>query len=235
MKIAVIADIHASEAWKDIVEMEKDRVDRFVFLGDYVDSKHGDVSAVHQVDNLLELIGFKAESGRVDLLIGNHDLQYMGGARTNQYNRSIDDALDGLFVLGVRDYTFQLCAIYGDYIFSHAGISRVWMANNGLRDVNEINKAFHATPLIADFVRTPFCDRSGDDIFQSPLWIRPDSLREGAVSGYNQVVGHTQVYEITTIESVETQLTFADARMLQYLVIDTNFNEIERKPAPVWN
>ena len=136
-------------------------------------------------------------------------------------------------VLGVRDSTFQLCAIYSDYIFSHAGISRVWMADNGLRDVSEINKAFHASPLVADFVRTPFGDRSGDDIFQSPLWIRPDSLRKSAVSDYNQVVGHTQVYEITTIEGDETQLTFADARMLQYLVIDTNSKEIERKPVPV--
>lgn len=41
MKICVIPDIHGSSAWREVVNQEIQQVDRFVFLGDYFDSKDG--------------------------------------------------------------------------------------------------------------------------------------------------------------------------------------------------
>jgi hypothetical protein len=39
----------------------------------------------------------------------------------------------------------------------------------------------------------------GDDITQSPIWIRPSSLCEDPLSGYNQIVGHTPVRAISEL------------------------------------
>ena len=40
---------------------------------------------------------------------------------------------------------------------------------------------------------TSDCDLSGDNIYQSPIWVRPYSLSGDYVKGFKQIVGHTPV------------------------------------------
>jgi hypothetical protein len=42
-------------------------------------------------------------------------------------------------------------------------------------------------------------DPYGDDITQSPIWIRPKSLEMQPLPEYNQIVGHTEMQEITEV------------------------------------
>ena len=70
MKICVISDIHGSDRWKEIISQEKNNVDKFIFLGDYMDNKDMDITPREQFENLLEIIETR-EVYYIDLLIGN--------------------------------------------------------------------------------------------------------------------------------------------------------------------
>ena len=75
MKIIVIGDIHGRDIWKEIVKQEYDKV---IFLGDYLDSY--DLPVDKQRQNLIDILEFKANNrDKVELLIGNHDFQYLPG------------------------------------------------------------------------------------------------------------------------------------------------------------
>ena len=51
MKICIISDIHGLTEWKNIINKERGNVDRFIFLGDYVDDKHSLISPEEQLEN----------------------------------------------------------------------------------------------------------------------------------------------------------------------------------------
>lgn len=221
MKICVISDIHGLTVWKDIVAKERENVDRFVFLGDYVDDKSGLTSPEEQLENLHSIQDFKEEYTHVDLLIGNHDLQYIGGARCNRFNSRLFDLVQDELMNMIRKRTLQACACYDNYLFSHAGISNIWMKEKGMEDFTDINKQFHTNPLILDFVNKINSDGSGNNVYQSPIWIRPDSLGKSAFPNYHHVVGHTRIREIGIVELENRKLIFTDTQLRQYLIIDT--------------
>lgn len=78
-KQCIIGDIHERTIWKRIVEKEKDS-DRFIFLGDYLDSYEKSLTPIEAADNLEDIIEFKKNQQRLNkdvvLLLGNHILQY---------------------------------------------------------------------------------------------------------------------------------------------------------------
>jgi hypothetical protein len=224
MKICVISDIHGSTLWKDIVTRERNGIDCFVFLGDYFDSKGGDILSQDQADNFDDILEFKEEFGNVDLLIGNHDLQYIGGARTGQFKLHTQMLVDDTLMDLVRNSTLQVCVAYDGYLFSHAGISSVWMKEHALASIVDINNAFRYNPLLVDFVERENSSSCGDNIYQSPLWIRPNSFIEVALPGYHQLVGHTRIKEVTIIPKEDKQLVFMDTELREYVVIDTENN-----------
>ena len=85
MKTITIGDIHGYDTWKqagdiDLLikgEFEPD-YDKYIFVGDYVDSF--DLTNIQIYANLLELIQFKKKfPEHVVLILGNHDLQYLYG------------------------------------------------------------------------------------------------------------------------------------------------------------
>jgi hypothetical protein len=61
----------------------------------------------------------------------------------------------------------------------------------------EINAAFLENRNILNFNGTNIF---GDDITQGPLWVRPPSLSKNPLPGFNQIVGHTPVDEITKVK-----------------------------------
>lgn len=227
MKVCVIPDIHGSSAWKEVVRREKQRVDRFVFLGDYFDSKDHRPNAEEEAGNFREIIHLVREHQAVDLLIGNHDLQYIGGAQCTGYQPElvllVGDTLRELIGLG----QIRCTAEWGHYLFSHAGLSRVWMKLMRYDTLEAINQAFLEDCLSVDF--SPYAlemnDYSGNSIYQSPLWIRPEALDEAYWEGIHQVVGHTPLKEICYLPVGEHRIIFCDTKLKQYLVIDTETEE----------
>ena len=95
MKLCIISDVHGSSSWQNIVDYEFENVDHFIFLGDYFDDKSGIADAEMQIDNFLSIVDFADDYGTVDLLIGNHDLQYIGGARCSDFDSRSEERREG--------------------------------------------------------------------------------------------------------------------------------------------
>ena len=78
MKIAIIGDLHGKNCWKKLLKDKIDSLDKIIFMGDYSDDSWITFTDKEIVDNLKEVIDFKKKyNKKVELLIGNHDFQYI--------------------------------------------------------------------------------------------------------------------------------------------------------------
>ena len=230
MRICVIADLHGSDRWRQIISQEGEQVDRFLFLGDYFDDHREEISATAQFDNFCEIVELCAERGDIDLLVGNHDLQYCGGARCDDYSGALFAMAHDYLTEQIRTGVLQAVALYGRYLFSHAGVSTEWMRVRGLFTPEAINRQFVVAPLALDFVDRPGAAFDGNNTYQSPVWIRPEALYKALPPQWHQVVGHTQIAEITQFPKENRKLIFTDTDGLQYVIIDTASETEQIKP-----
>ncbi len=200
MKILGIGDIHGRTIWEKIVDQDFDQV---VFIGDYLDSRD-EIDPVDQIDNLKRIIDFKINNpSKVKLLIGNHDYHYLRGINESYtgYQPSIQYDVEQLFIDHMK--LFQICYIYDKYAFTHAGITKTWyntskkyLLNRGI-DIGEvevdeiINLIFEYRPSLFGFTLGGNQDNYGNDITQTPIWVRPESLIVDRLGDYFHVVGHT--------------------------------------------
>ena len=194
MKIIALGDIHGRDTWKKIVEKEK--YDTIVFIGDYFDSREN-ISAVEQIANFKDIINLQLTSPNlVKLLIGNHDYHYMRGVKEHYsgyqavHSFDIQEVLHQALALG----NLEICTGWEDLLFSHAGITKTWLgalSSNPRLIVSTINRIFRTD--IRQFKFTPGMNYNpyGDEPCQSPLWVRPRSLRSDLIEGVTQIVGHT--------------------------------------------
>ncbi len=192
MKTLVLGDIHGRTIWKDIVK--KENPDFVIFLGDYV-STHGLETAEEQLDNLEEILQYKEENpDKVILLRGNHDTQHLGyywaecsGWNPKVWQKMSQPEFKERF-LNLTQWIYISDEL--KTIFSHAGISTVWMDKIAkITDVHEINN-------LEPSWKFGFCDNNpfdccGESETQPPTWIRPYTLATCNVPGWDQVVGHT--------------------------------------------
>lgn len=123
-RIVVLGDIHGNTVWKDIIA--KELPDQVIFLGDYV-STHENVSDEEQVENLKEILRYKDEHPETILLRGNHDLQHLGyyWAECSGYFPRV-----AMEMANLKDEFLdktQWIHVLGNIVFSHAGISKVWL------------------------------------------------------------------------------------------------------------
>ena len=107
----------------------------------------------------------------------------------------------------------KACTIIGDYLFTHAGVTKTWVETYNI-DINnlekEMNDLFMTNIYAYGFQDYPghvrfsqsLCDPYGNDVFQSPCWVRPGSLLLDKIDGYTQVVGHTPQKEINFKDGV---------------------------------
>lgn len=224
MKTLVLGDIHGRTIWKDIIE--KEIPDKIIFLGDYVTTHEG-TSSEQQISNLEEILTYKEEnSDKVILLRGNHDIQHLG------YSWAECSGLDKTVLASMSTDEFkqrflnltQWVYIDGTNIFSHAGVSKVWLEKIAkIESVEEINnlepsEKFGFTPIYFD-------DFTGSSPTQPLTWIRPQTLLCCGVEGYNQIVGHTpcisKIFNAKFID-VEEKLWLCDALGNRYyLIIDS--------------
>lgn len=210
-KIVIIGDLHGSDAWKKIVENNYD-ASKIIFLGDYFDS----FEEKDFVKNFKEIMEFKKKNyERVEVLIGNHDYHYLipSSKKCSGYNPlKYPDYYD---VLNREKYNLKVAYKYGDYLFSHAGVSSIWLEQHipaykiDTLD-KDINELFLYKP---DCFENTGVDPYGDYIGEGPLWIRPESLSKdiNEINDYfTQIVGHTGGIKNTHYKNEGVEIIFCD-------------------------
>ncbi len=227
-KILVISDIHGRDNWKKIIENNINYVDKIVFIGDYFDSF--DILPIIQIHNFKEIVELKKQyPDKVVLLLGNHDYHYFGyTARTYSGFKEIF-RYDIYDVLNINKELIQLCYFNNKRLFSHAGVSKFWLklANIDYKDINNLEKNINDVlinnPEWLDFAWLIPNNKSlttrqpnvyGDNIYQTPIWIRPNGLmsNDSIIPELTQIVGHTSYKKITTkyIKKYDSTFIFTD-------------------------
>jgi predicted MPP superfamily phosphohydrolase len=224
MKTIVLGDTHGRSNWK--LAIHQDKPNRVIFMGDYFDSF--EIPGVEQIDNFKQILQYKENNPQVEvvLLIGNHDYHYfpeVGYTGTSGYQSKIAPSITQ--VVDENRHHLQMAYGFGEYLFTHAGVSPVfmdqvfgendWSIENIVVDLNEL---FRYKPRAFDF--NGF-DAYGDNTTQTPIWIRPRSLmssnkkhKKSLKKDYIQIVGHTAMRKI----DLEDSNKFTGGR---YYFIDT--------------
>lgn len=225
-KIIAIGDIHGRRTWQQIIENHPNH--DIVFIGDYFDSFEYLIG--EQCYNFLEIVSLKKQyPDRVTLLFGNHDYHYLRGVdqRYPGYQAVVNYMISEL----IHEYLhlMQMCYVVEDIIFSHAGISKYWLRDNNIEfDINtledEVNDLFKYKPLKFGFTPGRHFDNYGDEVCQTPIWIRPKSLALSLFPGTVQIVGHTHYDELT----ISPDIILIDALPYEYLEIDLELENEER-------
>lgn len=218
-KLIAIGDIHGRDIWKKIVA--KEDADTIVFMGDYFDSF--DISGIIQLQNFKEILEFKKTSDKdVILLYGNHDHHYMRVGETySGYQAGMQFDFENELRSALREELVQLAYSYDDLLFTHAGVSSVWLGNHLPETkmetlVEDLNDLLKYQPNAFNF--TGF-DPYGNSRDSGPVWIRINALlksnkQQPIKKTFRQVVGHTQVKRL----DLENYAKFLGGR---YFMIDT--------------
>ena len=226
MKILVIGDTHGRKGWKDIVSGETPNLT--IFLGDFV-STHDRVTEEWQINNCDEIFKYKEENpDKVILLRGNHCVQHAIPEYWTRCSGYFPKVGEWMQQNRTRwENLTQWVYIHENLLFSHAGVSTIWMQNNNIESVDDINTLEPSE--IFGFTPEGWWDNHGDSKTQPPTWIRPESLLRCMVPEYTQIVGHTPVGLICNIseevrgKSVNPNtpdLWLCDCLPKQYLVIE---------------
>lgn len=215
VKTIYIGDIHGLTVWKDIVKKHSD-ADTIVFIGDYFDSFN--VDGLSQLKNAQEIVDFKIKNKdkNIYLLLGNHDIHYYPD---NKWDRNKTSGFQANMLLQFEDFFrknkqhFQIsCIVNENKLCSHAGVSDEFLSDNGFylqkncsyKDIPDfLNDLFYYKVWSMNFdsyrMRNQdqgYVDSYGDNIWQTPLWIRPKSLQKANKKSdlkkeVIQIVGHT--------------------------------------------
>lgn len=239
MKIVCIGDIHGRTCWKQIIEKHPD-ANRIIFMGDYVDA-YENYTGLEQLENLREIIEYKQlcdaqkrwlmvgsnakKLPEVILLVGNHDFQYWPSI--DEWYSGFQPNMKASFRYEFDTYKelFQMCHIDEyDTIYSHAGFTETFINQKiGQFSEKNVNELFKYKPYLFKLVEN---DRSGcgDDVRQSCIWVRPESLYKDKLDNF-QIVGHTHSGRIEHKEKSERKGFYViDTLPNEYLVrIDKEF------------
>ncbi len=139
-KILVVPDIHGRKFWRKPVDNSLNKVDKIIFLGDYLDPYPNEIEENPELmecesfkdsTNLLKMLNDiiqlkKDNPDKVILLTGNHSDSYIwsdfsAATRTDNFNWK---KYHNLFLENLN--LFNLVWIEDNTIFSHAGISKDW-------------------------------------------------------------------------------------------------------------
>lgn len=162
-KILVIPDIHSRKFWKETVSNNIDKVDKVIFLGDYVDpySNEYQENPESMYDNptecLQDIINLKKElKDKCILLLGNHIDHYLWTEfpESSRFNRLKEK--EYINILNENLDLFNLVWVENDVIFSHAGITKEWadkvwkelkFPENEIPNIKKIAECLKDTPI----------------------------------------------------------------------------------------
>jgi len=187
MKLLIISDPHGTNHWEKIKKLDLNKIDKIIFLGDYFDSFT--IGFNRQMSNAKQIIKFKlANREKVCLCWGNHCTSYYLDERCSGWQHMHTFDIEEFF--RINKILFEVAFIFDKWIFTHAGVSKEWMKCSGIKKPTEINDLFKSRP---NFFRHVGPDPFGQNPNEGPLWIRPQTLQDYALRGWNQCVGHTAV------------------------------------------
>lgn len=222
-KLIAIGDIHGKSCWQNLRDVD---CDFFIFIGDYFDA-YEDISTDEEIVNFLRILKFKRKfPEKVILLFGNHDFHYLKNSTQmySRYNFSNYSILEDSVDIAMKENLFQICFKNEHFLFSHAGVAKTWLENSGIvNDENfmkNINSALYENPQIFDFNNKTDTKSNGNNIYQSPIWIRPESLEEDGLENYIQVIGHTKQKAISHQNNLILIDVLGSSR--EYLCIENN-------------
>jgi hypothetical protein len=204
MKTIALGDTHGRTTWKTIIA--NNIFDKIIFVGDYFDS-HDDINSEQQINNFNEIITYKQQNlNKVVLLLGNHDYHYLAAVKESysSYQHNQRKAFQSILQLAVDNDLIKMCCIEGNLLFSHAGFTKTWCKNNLENDYisdplmfqQSVNSLLKTNIKAFGFTMGDNCSHTGDDVTQSPIWVRPRSLFIDKIDNYIQIVGHTIMYNI---------------------------------------
>ena len=231
MKTVIVGDTHGRSFWKLIVH--KENPDKVIFIGDYFDSF--DISGLEQIHNFKEIIEYK-KSGKVEviMLIGNHDDHYINGnTGTSGYQYGIAPSI--IQVISENKQHLQMAYSFDKYLCSHAGVSEEFIHDligsdiskfkSNLQVAEFINESYKYKPIAFQFNGV---DNSGNDTYQTPIWIRPYALMKASKNFSKfliQIVGHTTMKKIDVSgKATDGRYYFIDTlgTSREYLIIEDN-------------
>lgn len=218
MNIVSIGDTHGNTVIDKVLEILNNH-DKFIFVGDYVDSFDLNNSTIN--GNLYDLIELKKSNPKkIILLWGNHDIQYLLGYKNYGCSGYRPEMLEEFYdVFSKNKELFVFSFQIDKYLWTHAGIHRGWykyrflpyIKENNLKELSiseQLNLAFEerfATLFDVGHRRGGHYDVGG------PLWCDRSELYKKSLEGYHQIVGHSRVEDIATSYSHnDTSVTFID-------------------------
>lgn len=239
MRIFVVPDLHGRTNWQQPVAnflSEAAATDQVIFLGDYLDSFT--VADQPMLDNFIDVLLLREQEPiRVVLLLGNHCFPYLfyPTFQCSGFRPQLAPALHILFK--THQNLFQVAWQAGPYLFTHAGVSDMWLDVNRLA-IRLLTGRYAHPDILADILNQLLTSAQGQrllwqvsnynggrDRTDGPLWVRPIHLSRGLLPGLIQVVGHTPQPHIQREINEATQAGFIvadchDRSPNEFLILD---------------
>lgn len=213
-KYRIIGDQHGRTNWHQLVE-PFDEETMYIFMGDFTDPYYGweKVTYEQMIEEINKAFTFKREHpDNVIILASNHDLQYIikkGETNRYEYNINRREELFKIFKENEGLLDGVAYSIDDKYLVTHAGVTFDWytiycsfdentVGKEPLEDIAlQVNNMWELNPEAFTFEKNAFkfSDYCGTSPSHSPVWVRPETLWEhnllGFESGRIQIIGHT--------------------------------------------
>lgn len=199
-KCVIVPDVHGRTFWKDAKDFDCD----VIFLGDYLDPYEFEgITKEQAISNFNDILDYAKSNQNVQLLLGNHDLEYAISTRVCECRCDYEryDDIRKMFIDNEELFKFVEKRTYADrdFLFSHAGIYPSWIEKHGFANIDYLcsirfEKEFEKTH--PDF-SAALCDvsfwRGGPDQSGSIVWsdIRECHGIDMSSVCCEQIVGHT--------------------------------------------
>lgn len=246
MIVGCIGDIHGRPYWREFIKTPN--VDLWIFLADYHDTHHHDMTAQQIISNFEEVIEFKkSDPKKSKLLLGNHDIPYFHLDELARHH-NIPYSGDTDFEVGWSIYDifkenkdlFKIAHQIGNHLFVHAGVAKKWYQKHE-DTITEFSEKLGKKASLADIFNAIWKSDKKTILFEvgkvrggrgvgGIVWADKTELQQGIIEGYNQYCGHNVVESIRTLKFPNASITFVDTQSSippSCLILDTETNKKE--------
>lgn len=224
MKYLFVGDVHNhTYIFNDVARLDKEyNFDKIIFMGDYVDDW---LTTNHQslvtLDRLFDLKQTNPE--KYTLLIGNHELSYLG-YECSGHDSELEDVMEMKLKENIDLLDFYTIVQCGDeeFVCTHAGITNEYIRNmldgelKWKEVLSDINKDKLNNLYMLSMVSGA---RGGSEPFSSFVWA---DIREHSYNNQfeppiikHQIMGHTPVTTCRKLDDfifIDTHSTYRDGR-----------------------
>jgi hypothetical protein len=225
MLIGIIPDIHQTTHFIKMIEQNINHVDKIVLLGDYVDHWYyqlwWNIPEHNPINIVNKIVSYKQKyPNKLELLLGNHCLSYLSknpiSKKVSSHQHEHDEKIAQAYLNNI-DY-FKIAVKFEKWVISHAGFSKTWVSNQTEKGFNKDKENIidWCNRMILEhnfhyFDWTGSLSPNGDEITQTPTWIRPFSLIKDSYFE-NQIVGHSEAEFVPIfVKNKNTNLILVDS------------------------